>query len=130
MERMIAEITYLKRIVGTMIRSGTVKEVKVDKLRPLVGKDKNGKDVIGPWLDTSSHRGGSRERKHFKEGQNIMLLCPTGDLAQALIIPHGPNKDHQSPDHANEDGKDEETYQFEKRTSFPIRPEMPPSFVT
>ncbi len=112
-ERLIAEVTYLKRQLATMVRHGTVKEVKGDKIRTILGKDKNGKDVLGPWLDTSSHRGGSRERKRWKEGQNVMMLCPNGDVSQALIIPHGPNKDNQSPDHANEDGKDEETYQFE-----------------
>lgn len=113
MERLIAEVAYLKRMVGNMVQPATVHEVKGDKMRAVIGKDKKGNDVLGPWLDTATHRGGSRERKFFKKGQNIMLLCPSGDLAQAVVLPHGPNKNFKSPDHSNEEGQDEEAYQLD-----------------
>lgn len=113
MERLIAEVTYLKRQLANMVRPATVHEVKGDKMRAILGKGKDGKEVIGPWLDSSTHRGASRERRAYKKGQNVMLLCPNGDVSQAVVIPHAPNKNHKTPDHANEDGKDEESYQFE-----------------
>lgn len=113
LDQLIAEVTYLKRIVGGMIRPATVHEVKGDKMRMVIGKDRQGQDVLGPWLDTVSHRGGARERRFFKKGQNVMLLCPNGDLAQATLAPYAPNKNFKSPDHSNTTGQDEETYQLE-----------------
>jgi hypothetical protein len=44
--------------------------------------------------------------------QNVTVICPGGDPRQAFVIPFAPNKGHPPPDHANESGKDEETYQF------------------
>lgn len=113
MEMLIMEIARLRQQVGGLVRHGTVHKVKGDKLRAILGKDKNGKDVIGPWLDTAGHRGGSRERKFYKEGQNISMLCPNGDISQAVILPYAPNKKFNTPDHSNEEGQDEESYQLE-----------------
>lgn len=115
--RVLWEIAELKRKLAGMVRPATVHEVKEDRMRMVIGKDANGKDVLGPWLDTSNHRGGARERKFYKKGQNLMLICPNGDLAQAVITPYAPNKNFKAPDHASNSGQDEETYQLEKTRS-------------
>lgn len=112
-DKLMMEVASLRRQVGNMVRPATVHEVKGDKVRMAIGKDKDGKEVLGPWLDTSSLRGGARERRFFKKGQNLMLFCPNGDLTQAVISPYAPNKKFKAPDHANKEGQDEETYQLE-----------------
>ncbi len=111
--RLLFDIAELKRKLAAMIRPATVHEVKGDRVRMVVGKDEDGQDVLGPWMDTINHRGGARERRFFKKGQNLMLICPNGDLAQAVIAPFAPNKNFKTPDHANKTGLDEEVYQFE-----------------
>ncbi|RZN24776.1 phage baseplate assembly protein V [Bradyrhizobium sp. Leo121] len=110
-DKMMAEIASLRRIVGNMIRPATVHEVKGDKMRMVLGQDKNGQDVFGPWLDTINHRGGARERRFYKKGQNLTLFCPNGDMSQAIVAPFAPNKNFEHPDHANKSGQNEETYQ-------------------
>jgi hypothetical protein len=112
-EQLQFELAQLKRMVGGMVRPAAVHEVKGDKMRMVLGQDKGGQDILGPWLHSSSMRGGGRERKFFKKGQNLMLLCPNGDVSQAVVMPYAPNKDHQAPDHANESGQDEETFQLD-----------------
>jgi hypothetical protein len=96
-----------------MVRPATVHEVKGDKMRMSIGKDKDGQDILGPWLHTTNHRGGARERRFYKKGQSLMMICPNGDLSQASILPYAPNKDFKSPDHANDTGQDEETFQLD-----------------
>lgn len=110
-QRVLYELAEMRRLVGQMVRVGTVKEVKKDKMRMTLGKDSDGKEILGPWLDTNNHRGGSRERRFYKEGQNLTMLCPNGDPRQAVIMPYAPNKDHPPPDHSNDTGQGEETYQ-------------------
>lgn len=111
LEKIIFEIANLRRQLSNMVRPATVHEVKGDKMRMVIGRDKNGKDVLGPWLHTSNAMfGGARERRFFKKGQTLSLLCANGDISQAVVLPGGPNKKYEAPDHANETGQDEETY--------------------
>lgn len=109
--RAVTDVTT--RTVGNMIRPGVVQEVKGDKLRMVLGKDNDGKDVLSPWLNTGNHRGGARERRFYKKGQNLMMFAPGGDPRQAVLLPFAPNKDFLAPDHANKSGQDEETYQMD-----------------
>jgi hypothetical protein len=110
-QRVLAQLTDLHRRIGNMVRPVTVEEAKDGRVRPNFGKDSEGKDQLGPWLHTGNHRGGSREGREYKKGQNLMMISPSGDPAQATLVPYAKNNDFQQPDHASEDGKDEETYQ-------------------
>jgi hypothetical protein len=110
--RLLMEVSLLKKQLSGLLVDGTVKEVKGDKIRVVTGKDSEGKDILSPWIHTASMRGGARERRFFKEGQNVRLMNATGDLRQAVLLPGAPNKAFPSPDHANETGQDEETYQL------------------
>jgi len=113
-EKLFGEISNLRRMVANMIMPATVHEVKGDRMRMSMGKDSDGKDNLGPWLDTGGDmRGGGRERKFYKKGQNLMMISPNGDPAQAFVVPYAPNKNHKPPDHANKSGQDEETYQLD-----------------
>ena len=109
--RQVAEIT--RATVGNMVRVGTVHEVNGEKLRMLLGKDSNGQDVLGPWLNTVIFRGGARESRFFKKGQNLAILMPGGDPRQGVLLPFAPNKDFLRPDHSNGSGQGEETYQLD-----------------
>lgn len=109
--RHVSEVT--RAALGNMIRVGTVHEVKGEKLRMVIGKDNDGKDVLSPWLNTTMFRGGARESRFFKKGQNIAILMPGGDPRQGILIPYAPNKDFLRPDHSNGKGQDEETYQLD-----------------
>lgn len=113
-QRLLLQVTEMARAtVGNMVRVGTVYEVKGDKLRMNMGVDVDGKPVLSPWLHTSSMRGGARERRFYKKGQNIAILSPTGDPRQGIILPYAPNKNFLAPDHANKSGQDEEVYQLD-----------------
>lgn len=112
-QRLLQEVTHLKQRLDNMVVDGPVNEVKGDKMRVVIGKDKDGKDVLSPWIHTSDHRGGSRERRFYKKGQNVRLFSPSGDIRQAVLIPGSPNKAYPAPTHANETGQDEETYHFD-----------------
>src|SRR4051812_10389747 len=111
--RLMNEIQYLRRQVSEMFQSGTVHEVKGDKLRMVIAKDKDGKDVLSPWLNTSNHRGGATEQRFYKKGQTLGMICPGGDIAQGMIAPFAPNKEFKRPEQANSSGQDEENYQLD-----------------
>jgi hypothetical protein len=79
----------------------------------VVGKDKDGKEILSPWLNTANHRGGATEQRFYKKGQNLSVVCPGGDLAQGMITPYAPNKEFKTPEHADGSGQDEESYQLD-----------------
>jgi hypothetical protein len=110
-QRLLHQIADYGRLIGNMMQFGTVEEVKKDRFRAKIGKGADGSDVLGPWIDTGDHRGGARERRFYKKGQNIAMFSPTGDPAQAVQFPFAPNEKFKPPDQANESGQDEETYQ-------------------
>jgi len=112
-QRLIGQIADLRRQMANMHQTGTVHEVKGTKLRMVLGKDSKGKEILSPWLNTNSMRGGAREQRFFKKGQNLSLFCPGGDVAQGIIQPYAPNTDFKTPEHADGSGQDEESYQLE-----------------
>lgn len=115
-QRIVRSINKLTNYVGQIVHMGTVYEVGQggDRIRMVIGKDQDGKDVLGPWLPTGNTMyGGARERRFFKKGQNILMLRVNGDAFQGITLPYSRNKDYDAPDHANETGQDEETYQLE-----------------
>jgi hypothetical protein len=111
--RVLGQIADLRRQMSNMHQQGTVHEVKGTKLRMVLGKNADGKEVLSPWLNTNSMRGGAREQRFFKKGQNLSLFCPGGDVAQGIIQPYAPNKDFKTPEHADGSGQDEESYQLD-----------------
>lgn len=111
-EKLLAQFADLKNKVSTMILHGTVKEVKGNMVRMIIGKGSDGKDVLGPWVNTGNHRGGATDQRFYKEGQNVTCINPGGDPEQAIVMPFAPNKEHGGPDHAPSSGQDAETYQL------------------
>lgn len=112
-EKLVSQIAELRRQMANQTQVGTVHEVKGTKLRMLMGKDKSGKEVLSPWLNTTNMRGGAREQRFYKKGQTLSMFCPGGDVAQAMISPFAPNEKFKTPEHADGSGQDEESYQQE-----------------
>jgi hypothetical protein len=110
-QRVLQQLADVRRQIANTHQTGTVHEVKGTKLRVVIGKDKDGKDVLSPWLNTNNMRGGSREQKFYKKGQTLSLVCPNGDIGQGMIAPYAPSENFKTPEHADSSGQDEESYQ-------------------
>jgi len=111
--RLLQEIANLRRQIANTHQTGTVHEVDGTKVRVMMGKDKDGKEVLSPWLNTNNMRGGAREQRFFKKGQTLSLVCPNGDIGQGMIAPYAPSKSFKTPEHADGSGQDEESYQLD-----------------
>lgn len=112
-QRILQQMADLRREVSNIHQVGTVHEVKGTKLRMLMGKNAEGKEILSPWLNTANHRGGATEQRFYKKGQTLSLICPGGDISQGMITPHAPNKNFKTPEHADSSGQDEESYQLD-----------------
>ena len=112
-QKVIQELSMMRRRQADTFQVGTVHEVKGTKLRMVIGKDGKGKDILSPWLNTSNMRGGATEQRFYKKGQTLSLICPNGDVAQGMIAPYAPNKSFPTPEQADGSGQDEESYQLE-----------------
>jgi hypothetical protein len=112
-EKVLGQIADLRRQMADTFQVGTVKEVKGNKMRMVMGKDADGQEILSPWLNTNNHRGGATEARFYKEGQTLSIICPNGDVAQGMISPYAPNKKFPRPEHANESSQDEESYQLD-----------------
>jgi hypothetical protein len=110
-QRLLAQIADLRRQMSQQTQKGTVHEVKGTKLRMVLGKDKDGKEILSPWLNTGNMRGGAREQRFYKKGQNLSIFSPGGDISQGMIMPYAPNEKFKTPEHADGSGQDEESYQ-------------------
>ena len=71
------------RLINNIVRIGTIAEVDVDHAR---AKVKAGDNVTGwqPWI--SARTGSTLEWNPPTVGEQVILLSPAGDLAQAIII--------------------------------------------
>ena len=113
LSRLIQDVAEMQRRMAGGVHQGTVDEVKGDKVRVAWGKDPDGKPVKSPWLDTSNHRGGARERRFYKKGQNVTIDTVNGQMDEsATVSADAPNEKFKAPDHAEEAGEDAETYQL------------------
>ena len=112
-QRLLQQISDLRRQVANTHQTGTVHEVDGTKVRVMMGKDKDGKEVLSPWLNTNNMRGGAREQKFYKKGQTLALVCPNGDIGQGMIAPYAPSENFKTPEHADGSGQDEESYQLD-----------------
>lgn len=82
-------------------------------LQVVPGKIKKGDPKKGYVVDIGfdtheipdgGHAGGGADHAPFKEGQQVTLLCPGGDLANAFVIPGGFHEDNpRLSDSADED---------------------------
>jgi hypothetical protein len=113
LQQLNKQVADLKRRMGGNQINGTVHEVKGDKIRINWGNGPTGQPVLSPWIDTSDHRGGSRERKFYKKGQNVGIATINGHMDEnSTISADSPNQKFKAPDHADDAGEESETYQL------------------
>lgn len=86
------ETPELHRRLDNLIRLGTVAEVIGDRARVQTGDNLTG---LRPWL---THRAGADASWWAPSvGEQVVLLSPGGDLAQALILPALYQSAHAAP---------------------------------
>lgn len=105
-------VAKLEERLSSMAKPGTVHEVHKDKIRVNHGTGADGQPLLGPWIHTGNHRGGSTERRFYKKGMNVMMFSPSGDPRQAMLFPYAPNKNFKPPEHADDTGDSADTFQL------------------
>ena len=107
-QKQLHDVAEAQRKVATSSRMGTVKEVKQAggerKIRVVIGLDPNGKELLGPWMNTTEHRGATRGQKQYKKGQNVRISGVDGDYRQATVTPWAEGDSFPQPDNAEDHG--------------------------
>jgi hypothetical protein len=115
-DKVLHELAEHRRQMAMSQRKGSVHEVDGDNIRVVMGIRPDGKPWLSPWLSTTDHRGGSRERRQYQKGQNVRVSAVGGDFANATVTHHAPGTSFPPPDHADDINGD--TFQAGKlRTS-------------
>lgn len=96
----------LDRRMANMVRYGTVEEVDYPNKRIRV---KSGKNTTA-WLPWSVGRAGAGKRRWDapEVGEQVVMLCPSGDLRQACVLPGVYRDAHDAP--VTDVNKDHVTY--------------------
>lgn len=115
-EDLVKELSELRGVVSRIVRVGSVHEVKSGgkerKMRVKFAEGEGGGEPeLSPWVHSSSDRGEHAEEEVYKKGQNVVCICPNGDVRQAHIMPGAENNKRGRPDHATDDSH---TYQNKK----------------
>src|ERR1035437_5332813 len=90
------------RVSANSDRVGYVHEIQKDKMRICMGIRPDGSPWLSPWLHTTDHRGGTRERDVYKAGQNVRMSSPGGDHRQATVSPWAESDSFPAPAHADQ----------------------------
>ncbi|MEG9862936.1 MAG: phage baseplate assembly protein V [Flavobacteriales bacterium] len=88
-------LVELARKLSNIIKPGTVQEADYKKARLKV---KAG-ELLTAWLPWLTTRAGNNKTWWAPEvGEQVLLLCPDGNPAQAWILPAGFTQDHAAPE--------------------------------
>lgn len=98
-------LAEIERRLANTIRMGTVKEVdaQAGKARVEIAKNAEGQPVLTPLLKWSEHAGKIKTWIPLVEGEQVMVVAPSGDLAQGWIVPGGFSDANPSP---SQDGEE------------------------
>lgn len=111
MQKMLFQMAELRRQAAHSDRVGSVHEIQGNKMRVKLGKKKDGTDWLSPWIHTTDHRGGERQKEVYAVGQNVRVAATGADFRQATVSPYAPSQKHPQPDHAGSAGDDAHTWQ-------------------
>lgn len=118
LERLLLQIAEARRMHGISERDGTIHEVYrkdgEQKVRVNMGMRPDGSPWLSPWLKVEDHHGSARHQKKWHKGMNVKVSTVGADMLKATVKPHGENKDHPEPDHADDK---HETEQYDKQRS-------------
>jgi hypothetical protein len=111
MQKLLFQVAEHRRQTAHSDRVGTVTEVQGNKMKVQIGIKKDGTPWLSPWIHTTDHRGGERQKEVYAVGQNVRVSATGADFRQATISPYAPNKQHAQPDHAGSAGDGAHTWQ-------------------
>jgi len=91
------DLAELARLLENLIRTGTVAEVR--HTRPPAVRVRTG-GITTTWLPWCEDRaGGTRTWNPPTEGEQVVLLCPSGDLANGIVLCAIPSDSADVPSH-------------------------------
>lgn len=93
-------LAELNRRLDNLIRYGVIEETDFtsDPVQPRV-RVRLGEDILTTWLPIAAPRANTdAEHDPVQEGEHVILLAPSGELAQAVVIGKLFSEDYPSPD--------------------------------
>lgn len=97
-EKYDQRIADLERRVSGMVLIGTISSLDEAKGRYRM---KSG-DLETDWLPMASPRSGSTKTySHFSEGEQVIMMSPSGDMSQGIIVSSVSTEETQASDKAN-----------------------------
>lgn len=111
MQKLLFQVAEHRRQTAHSDRVGTVNQVQGNKMIVQMGLKKDGTPWLSPWIHTTDHRGGERQKEVYAVGQNVRVSATGADYRQATISPYAPNKQHPQPDQADSAGDGAHTWQ-------------------
>jgi hypothetical protein len=97
LSHIIHQVAQTQIAASNSDRTGTVSEIKGNKMRVNIGNQSDGTPYLSPWLHTSNHRGGSKDHQQYAVGQNVRLSSANGDMRQASVAPYATSKAFPAP---------------------------------
>jgi phage baseplate assembly protein gpV len=91
----LRDVHMLKSAFSRMVKEGAVEEISAEEgYRIKLGEGEDGQPYLSGWVP---HPEDGKQSTPLKKGQRVALLCPGGDIRQALIIRSGYSDEHPSP---------------------------------
>lgn len=84
------DVAELARRLANVVRAGTVQRVDTAAWRVRVRYDSDdaGRDILTAWIPwVVARAGGDRAWWAPEVGEQVVLLCPSGELTQAIALP-------------------------------------------
>jgi len=119
MQDILFKLTQLENRMANVVRHGRVQGYKNGKAQVNFGET-DGKPFLTPWLDSSSYQGTVKNKRPLKEGQNVTVISPNGEIGtHSMIVPFTGSKENNLTE---EDAPDDaETYWFGEKTKLQIK---------
>jgi hypothetical protein len=111
MQKLLFQVAEHRRQTAHSDRVGNVTEVQGNKMKVQIGLKKDGTPWLTPWIHTTDHRGGERQKEVYAVGQNVRVSATGADYRQSTISPYAPNQQHPQPDQAGAAGDGSHTWQ-------------------
>ncbi len=83
------EVVELARRLANVVRVGVVAETDLEtaRLRAVYARDAAGEDVLTAWLPwVAAAAGGRRDWRAPAVGEHVIILAPSGELAQGVVL--------------------------------------------
>lgn len=87
MQPVLRDVHMLKSAFSRMVKEGAVEEIDATKgYRAKLGEGTDGQPYLSGWMPFPES---SKSSVPLKKGQPVVLLCPGGDIRQALMLRTG-----------------------------------------